>query len=162
MHIWTLEGWKKYYHDGNVRHGMRLYFDKDIDSRVKESSKAFCKWMRTRYYFPIRVSVYIKNMKRIKTFDNKWAFGTFFEPGNRYQEPYIRIAAGDYLALQEERGREEALAEILLVIAHELTHYFQWINDISLTDVGMERQATSYSKRLVFEYTDSMGLFLDE
>ena len=49
-------------------------------------------------------------------------------------------------------GRDDALALILETIAHELTHYFQWINDIRLTEIGYERQAASYADYILDEY----------
>lgn len=67
-------------------------------------------------------------------------------------EPYIRVAAGDYEELLKHYGKDNALAAILLTIAHELTHYFQWINDINLTKIGMERQPTSYAQYILEEY----------
>lgn len=155
MHIWTLDKWKKYYYDGNVRRGMRLKFDVGVDEEVKRSSKAFCQWLRTRYYFPIRVPIYIKNSLRLKTIENNLAYGTFFEPENHYMEPYIRVSAGDYDELLKDYGKDNALAAILLTIAHELTHYFQWINDIHLTEIGMERQATAYAQYILEEYKET-------
>lgn len=152
MHIWTIDKWKKHYYDGNVRRGMRLKFDNGIDGEVRRSCKDFCQWLRTRYYFPIRVPIYIKNSSKIRTFDNDLAYGTFFEPKDHYMEPYIRVAAGDYEELLKHYGKDNALAAILLTIAHELTHYFQWINDINLTEIGMERQATSYAQYILEEY----------
>lgn len=69
----------------------------------------------------------------------------FSAPYNHSQEPYIKIAVGDYEARVKKWGKEKAIANILLDIPHELTHYFQWINDIQLTDVGRERQANRYA-----------------
>ena len=51
-------------------------------------------------------------------------------------EPYIRVAAGDYLDLCDKWGKDSALTAILLTIGHELTHYFQWINALELTPIG--------------------------
>lgn len=43
-------------------------------------------------------------------------------------------------------SEDNTLAAILGSIAHELTHYFQWISDSRLTDIGIERQASHYKK----------------
>ncbi|MCE0554415.1 hypothetical protein LQK80_24240 [Bacillus thuringiensis] len=43
----------------------------------------------------------------------------------------------------------------MFTIAHELTHYFQWINDIRLTRIGYERQATAYSGYIIDEYKET-------
>lgn len=155
MHIWTIEKWKKYYHDGNVRRGMHLKFDKDVDLEVKRACKEFSAWMRTRYYFPMRVTIYVKSSYCIKSFDGEWVCGTFFEPWDRFREPYIRVATGDYDELLKSEGNDNALAGMLLSITHELTHYFQWINDIQLTEIGMERQANAYAHYILDEYKET-------
>ena len=56
--------------------------------------------------------------------------------------------------MEREIGKDNALAAILLTISHELTHYFQWINNLSLTSKGRERQATNYSRYIVEEYSE--------
>lgn len=157
MHIWTLQKWKKYYiPNQHCRSGLRLRFDKNVDFEVKRACKAFAKWMRTEYYFPIRIPVYIKASKKIKASDGELVVGTFFQPYDRYCEPYIRIAAGDYSDLLERwRNKDNVLASILTSIAHELTHYFQWINDLKLTEIGEERQATAYSYFILDEYKET-------
>lgn len=156
MHIWTLENWKKFYpENSNVRHGLRLRFDTDIDPEVKRALKEFGKWLRTEFYFPIRIPVYVKAQKKIKAKDGEMVYGTFFEPCNRYDEPYIRIAAGDYPNLLNKWDKDNALASNLSCLAHELTHYFQWINALELTDIGRERQATKYASYILSEYSET-------
>ena len=56
-------------------------------------------------------------------------FGTFFEPYDKNVEPYIRVATGDYLQDKQKLGKDNALAGILGTLAHEVVHYFQWIDD---------------------------------
>jgi hypothetical protein len=155
--MWTLENWKKYYKNGsvNVRSGIRLKFDKDVDSEVKRACKEFCKWLRMTYCFPIRVPIYVKSSYQIKSMDGELVSATFFEPINKFDEPYVRLATGDYYELLNCNGKDDALAAILSSIAHELTHYFQWINDVELTEIGRERQAKSYSNYILNEYSET-------
>ena len=70
-------------------------------------------------------------------------------------EPYMLLAAGNYNDLCKKRGKDDALAAILFVMAHELTHYFQWINSLKLTPIGQERQATKYAGYLLDEYAET-------
>lgn len=42
--------------------------------------------------------------------------------------------------------------EIFGNIAHELTHYYQWINGLQYTEVGEERQAKRYATKIVENY----------
>ena len=72
----------------------------------------------------------------------------FFAPYDKYVEPYIKIAVGDYEKLKKKWGKDDALETYLLCIAHELSHYYQWINELKLTSMGEERQATIYQKKL--------------
>lgn len=156
MHLWTLTNWKKYYSNSeSVRTGLRLRFDTDVNLEVKRACKDFCKWIRRNYYFPIRIPIYIKSTPQIKAMDGEYVSATFFEPLNRYDEPYIRVSTGDYSDRHKRIGKDDALAAILRSIAHELSHYFQWINDVKLTEIGIERQATSYSDFIVDEYSET-------
>ena len=112
-------------------------------------------WLRKEYFFPIRVSIYIKSRETIKAMDGERVSATCFIPDNKHIEPYIRIAAGDYYSILERKGKNNALAAILHSIAHELTHYFQWINDIEFTEIGIERQAIRYAGFILDEYKET-------
>ena len=154
MHIWTISNWEHYLdNSGNRRTGLRFKYESSVDDEVKEACKHFANWLRSEYYFPLRVPVYIKGEIHIKTMDGDKAVGTFFEPFDYSVEPYIRIATGDYKELKRVMGKDDAIASIFLSIAHELTHYYQWINNLPLTDIGRERQATRYSHFIVDEYS---------
>jgi len=80
MHLWTIEKWIKHLHYDTVpyRKGLRLRFDKDVNPEVKRAIQEFCKWLRSEYFFPVRVPVYIKAQERIKAMDGDRVFGTFF------------------------------------------------------------------------------------
>ena len=156
MHIWTLRTWEKYYDLSDAKHrtGLHTRFEKGVDPEVRAACLRFCAWLRTEYFFPIRIPIYFKQAARIKAMDGELVSATFFEPVNRQDEPYARIATGDYQQLKEKIGRDNALASILLSVAHELTHYVQWINDIRLTAIGEERQASRYARFILDEYAD--------
>ena len=151
-HLWKKREWEKYYLHSTVRKGLRIRYSADLDQEVKESVKKFVSWLRQEYDFPFRVVVYVKSAKSIIAKDGEAVSGTFFTPFDRYAEPYARVATGDYLQDKMKLGRDNALAIILRTVAHELTHYFQWINDIKLTDRGIEYQAYSYADKIVDEY----------
>ena len=157
MHIWTIENWKKYYNisDSNHRTGLRIRFDKSVNANVKRAVKDFAGWMRYEYFFPIRIPIYIKDKYRIIAKDGDKVCGTFFGPENICDEPYIRIAVGDYDYLLNKRPIDDVLASYLSVIAHELTHYYQWANGLELTPIGEERQATMYARYIMDEYAET-------
>ncbi len=154
MHIWTANDWKTNLEKNALRReGVRFRYEKDVDPEVKRACSQFANWLRTQYYFPLRVSVYVKGTKTISTKDGEIVVGSFFEPFSYLDEPYIKIATGDYDELSSELGVDNALASILLTLAHELTHYYQWINNIQLTPIGRERQATRYANYIIDEYS---------
>jgi len=159
MHIWTIEKWIDYldYDAQQYRTGLRLKSDKNVDPEVRRACKEFCKWLRTEYFFPVRIPIYLKGKKQIKAMDGEFVSATFFGPYDLKSEPYIRVSTGDYEELLDQRGRDNALVAILHSIAHELTHYFQWINGIELTPVGEERQATMYARYILDEYAETRG-----
>ena len=94
MNIWTSNQWKKIYINSGVRKGMHLKCDRDVNIEVKRACKDFCKWLRTKYCFPIRIPIYLKSCSKIKAMDGDMVYATFFEPDNMLVEPYIRIATG--------------------------------------------------------------------
>lgn len=112
MDIWKSEVWKDKYKEHNVRKGLRLKFDRGIDEKLKTGFKEYCRWLRSEYTFPIRVPVYVKNFKKIKAMDGEYVFGTFLGPFNFLEEPYVRVAAGDFKESFEEMG-EQAVYQYL-------------------------------------------------
>ena len=156
MHIWTITDWEKNLPDNSLRRtGLRFRYDRNTHPEVKRTCLQFAIWLRTQYYFPLRVVVYVKRTKTIRTKDGDHVVGSFFEPFSYLDEPYIRIATGDYNELANHLGKDNALASILLSLAHELTHYYQWINNIQLTPMGRERQATKYANYIIDEYAST-------
>ena len=157
-HIWTIENWEQnidFMEEGH-RTGFRLRFDSGIDPEVRRACKEFAAFLRKEYFFPLRVVAYIKTKKQIRAMDGDLVYGTFWRMEDDYTvEPYIRVAAGDYLDLCDKWGKDSALTAILLTIGHELTHYFQWINALELTPIGMERQATKYARYVLDDYAET-------
>lgn len=154
MHIWTISDWEKNLqkNDSSRRAGIRFRYDRDVHPEVKRACSQFAIWLRTQYCFPLRIAVYVKGTKTIRAKDGEHVVGIFFEPFSYLDEPYIRIATGDYEELMNDVGNDNALASILHSLAHELTHYYQWINNIQLTPIGRERQADRYASFIMDEY----------
>ncbi len=152
MDLWQSQAWKKVYAEANVRHGLRVRYAADLNPEVKQSICRFISWVREEYDFPMRVVVYVKADKSIIARDKTLVNGTFTSSNDPYTEPYIRVATGDYLKNKQKWGRDDALATILHTIAHELTHYYQWLNKLNQTERGEECQATRYSHKIIRQY----------
>ena len=155
MNIWEIDDWQDYYKDNPHRKGLRVRFEQDVNPEVKRAIKECIRWLRSKYDFPKRVRMYVKANRRIRASNGDKVCGTFFRPADRDIEPYIKIATGDYSELLAKRGKDNALASILDAIFHELTHYFQWLNDLNLTFIGEERQATHYASFLMRAYAET-------
>ena len=155
MNIWEMEKWRRIL-PSDVRSGLRLRFDKGVYDDVKNACIKYAKWLREYYDFPIRIPIYFKNTDKLKTVDEKGAYATFFRPNSFFVEPYIRVAVGDYEKRKSEWGKDNILFAYLVNISHELTHYYQWINDLKLTTIGEERQATTYANKIIQEYVDEV------
>lgn len=153
MNVWQSQKWKDYYTNMHHRTGIKIDYEVGVDLEVKRACKEFITWIRKNYIFPKRIRVYVKERRRIKTSDGDRVCGLFFKPNSKDDEPYICIATGDYDELLIQGGKDNALASILWCLAHEMTHYFQWINDITLTKRGMELQATYYADEIMSEYS---------
>lgn len=149
--IWESEKWKKNVDINNPqrRKGLRFRFEKEVDKEVRRAILDFGAWLRNEFSFPVRVPIYIKSSSIIKALDGEHVSAIFFEPFDIREEPYIKISTGDYKNSLLKNGKDDALAEILGSIAHELTHYYQWINDYKPS----ERQAEYYSSLILYEYS---------
>ena len=155
MNIWKSDSWEEYYKYRTYRSGLRIRYDENVDSEVKRAIKECACWLRSKHRFPKRVCIYVKSERRIIATNGEKVCGTFWRPADRDKEPYIRLATGDYSELLKQIGKDNALASILISMLHELTHYFQWLNDVELTLIGEERQATNYSRKLIAEYAET-------
>ncbi|SFA99896.1 MULTISPECIES: hypothetical protein [unclassified Bacillus (in: firmicutes)] len=123
----------------SARTGLRIKSELGIHPEVRRACLEFAKWVRKEFEFPKRVVVYLKKDYQIKNrFTKELVSATFFAPFDKSEEPYIRIATGDYKELLEQNGQDNALAAILGSIAHELGHYYQWIDDLELDEDGAE------------------------
>ena len=164
--LWECKDWGKYI-DWECRSGIRLRFEKGVDPEVKRACTEFVWWLREEYEFPIRVPIYFKASKSVKVKGIKeLGAGVFWGPFDRHEEPYIQIAVGNYKELLQDRfegdyqkAKDNALAVKLDSIAHELSHYFQWIKDheawCELEDRSKyERQAVYYAREIVWDYAD--------
>ena len=166
--LWECKDWGKYI-DWECRSGIRLRFEKGVDPEVKRACTEFVWWLREEYEFPIRVPIYFKVSKQVKArITGELCSATFFGPIDLHEEPYIRVAVGDYEDLLKEwfngdvqKTKDNALAAMLHSIAHELSHYFQWIKrheewdgDGTYEEARDERQAVYYAREIVRDYAD--------
>lgn len=150
--LWSESFWEEYLIEKEHRSGIRVRFDKTVDNEVRRACKEFIRWLRRDYFFPIRVPIYIKSSKTVKSRSGENVSALFFGPFDKEAEPYISVAVGDYYDMVNKWGKDNALAAILCSISHELSHYFQWITDCKLPNAALERQALYYAHAILDDY----------
>lgn len=152
--IWYLNDWAKYVSglEKKPKKGLYIKFEKNVPIPVRGFCLDFIKWVRKNFEFPIKVNIYVKESYRVKAKDGEMVVGTFWRPSIYGTQTYIRLATGDYYELVKQRNEEQAMWMILLTLSHELTHYFQYINKISLTGLYEERQAEKYGDYILHQY----------
>ncbi len=150
--IWLRPQMINYYSDKDVKSGLYLKIDSLVDDEVKRACKEFCHWLRGQYVFPIRVTMYLKNTEYIVASDGERVSAIFYEPYDRMEYPRIRVSKGNYLLACNKHGKDNALAGILCSIAHELTHYFQWVRATNDSEEKEERQASRCADTILRAY----------
>ena len=155
MSIWNCKDWKKYYSNQNIRNGIKIDFDIDVDISVKNAIKKMVSWLRKNYEFPVRIRIYVKAGTMVKSRDGDLVPDLFFWPYNRNEEPYIKIATGDYSDLLNRLSPDDALATILIALLQELTHYFQWLNGLEFSNSNLKRQATICARAIMKRYAET-------
>ncbi len=146
MNIWVKKGEQK-----NVNK-IKISFDSGVDSEVKRACREFVNWIKKEYFFPKCIRIYFKDTYQIKAKDGENVSAICFLPFDMKEVPYIKISTGDYEELIMKIGKDNALAAILNSLAHELTHYYQWVNNSNVSDEKMEIQAKQCARRIIRKY----------
>lgn len=110
---------------------------------VRDAIVRFARWLRVEYRFPVRCPVYLSPHDRLTTLDGSIVSASFFAPWDPDIEPYVRIATGDYRRPRKRSERNDVLAGYLHSLAHELVHYWQWIESGNITERGVVVRARS-------------------
>ena len=147
--IWIDREFLQTYKQDNVKCGLRIVCDDKINNSSVLRIKNFLMWIRKKFYFPIKCTVFLKDQAKFRSNNGKgFCQGIFFTPeelqkGAKY--PCIYTAANTDLRY------------LKFTILHELTHYFQWyfLQDETRTDKSLEIEANGYAYWLLNEYESS-------
>lgn len=149
----TLEKYK------SIESGIVFIYDKRVNKEVKRACVNFQKWLSKNIFFPVKLYVYIRNSEHVKTTKGESVVGRLSVPKNYKNiengDVFAEISVGDYKKLLNTKNKSVALADILDPIAHEIIHYFQWINNeiIGYLPYFKEKDAIKYSTKLLLEYS---------
>jgi hypothetical protein len=126
---------------------LQIIFSPGLGDYLKETCLEFANWVRNKIDFPIPLKIYMKNVYKIKnSITNEYVYATFWAPKSKNDEPYIRIAA----RISDGSEKFDSVFSILSTFAHELIHYYQWVNDKKL----YENEAKKKGAELVEEYVE--------
>lgn len=136
---------------------LKLRFENDVPKDLRANIKSFLWWIRRNYVFPYPLTIYILNSKRVITYqDEKEVSASIFFPYNPRHYPNIRISIGDYQTECGSQGEFQTNCSILASIAHEITHYFQWLKQNMDTENAIfdEKQARYKAVQIVNKFID--------
>ena len=107
----------------------------------------YARWLRTQVEFPVRVPVYLLPGEFVRSSKGELWSASIFLPWDRSEEPYIKIATGDYPKLKRLWGRDNALAAYLHSLSHEVVHYRQWVETGGFSERGVVVRAGKMVER---------------
>jgi len=114
---------------------------------VRRALIRYARWLRANFSFPVRVPVYLLPGPTLVTVHGERCSASFFAPDSALDEPYIRVATGDYSELRRRRGRDSALAAFIVSLSHEVLHYQQWLRAGKTSERGVSAAATAMLRR---------------
>ncbi len=151
--IWKLETWRTNEQViSRERGGLYLHFERSVDCELRSGCMEFARWIRKRYLFPVEVNLFFVGDDQVKALDGEMTDMTFWKPDFFSEDPYGRLAVGDYLKNVKELGKESAMESVLDSMAILLTFYYQWLNGINLTERGEVRQAHRVASTVLEQY----------
>ncbi|MCR3759756.1 tetratricopeptide repeat protein [Clostridium felsineum] len=133
--------------------GLTIRCEKDIDLKLRAVIIEFTRWLRSKYVFPIKVTVFIKNKYKSKSNDKERFFSSFVMPNKERGNPHIRIEVKndmyDTIELREY---------VVYSIAYEVMIYMQWIKKLQFCDRDAEKQANKLVELFIEERKDDLTI----
>lgn len=137
--------------------GIRAFFDSNISESLKREINSLIKYLRGKYYFPVRCNIHITNHKRYRSeVDGHIFYGAFYDNEGVYERRFIYPEI--YVA--GEVSRYLSTEQVLFTILHELTHYYQWFfgEDDKRSDLALEQEATRWANAILENYKQTRDL----
>lgn len=154
MISWIEKSHKAYYSDSAGASGIRYKFydyGNSFDTHTAEEIKRFIAFFRKNYYFPVRLNILFCNTQRFRHHaDGHVYYGAFYSMDDEKRKTYPRISIA---AKTTERN---SINDILYVLAHEITHYYQWyfLEENGRTSRSMEIEANKWARYIVDLYSN--------
>ena len=138
---------KSYYLDSKKR-GLRLIVHNGVDAEIVETIRDYLRFIRKRYFFPIRCYIHLTNNEKYRSNDKGFCSGVFF-PSTEKPKRYPSI----YLPAKMPSGAQ-GLSLRLFDLTCLLTYYYQWYFNCEkdYSHRSLEIEATKAADYLVYEY----------
>ena len=133
--------------------GLRCKYPINFDAQTKIGVSSFIRFIRKKYYFPIRLCVeFFDKTHFVNTVDGHKYYGIFYD-GDAQKNIYPKIFIASRLA------ESNPLEDVLFSIAHEITHYYQWyfMEDTERTDRSLEIEANKWAKYILHNYLSTQN-----
>lgn len=130
--------------------GISFHYEKGIDRELREFYLNFVKWLRSKYVFPVHITVYVLSREKVRLQNGSLQYGSFRWYPKR--SPRIKVPSKVEAALLEECSLAEVYVMILASLVHELSHYYQWVSALEQTNAVSERQANYYRFRIIEQF----------
>lgn len=148
--IWIEKKYKKEYNDSAKATGIRIKYDVSLSEDLILQYSKFVRYLRKKYYFPIRVNIKLCNVIKFKNLeDGHFYYGIFYDGENNIKRKiYPRMAVASKI------DDSNLIEDVLFTLVHELTHYYQWYfcQEESRTDRSLEIEANKYADYILYEY----------
>ena len=142
---------KAHYLDSKKR-GLRVVAHKGVDQMATSSIRGYLRFLRKRYFFPIRCSIHLTDNEKYRSQDKGYCCGIFF-PGTEKPRRYPTI----YLPVKGLNNESE-LAQRLFDLTALLTYYFQWYFECEdcYSHRSLEIEATKFADYLLNAYFEKI------
>lgn len=122
-----------------------------VDPHLRSIIVEFIGWMRSNYVFVHRVAIYIREQYMSKQRNENDFSASFIAPFCKDDDPFIRVNLANRQL--DTENIENLRYSVLISIAHEITHYFQWIADREFSESEAEQNAD----QMVEQFIDERG-----
>ena len=148
MNPWKCKKWKKTHSRKKLKYGIAIFSEDSVPQYIRNEFSQFNNWLINQFDFPTQIRLMLINTEKVQMKNGNWTYGIFKYSSSRYPIIKMPVASGE---------RVWDIEDILGSYVHELTHYFQWLNQYEQTDEESERQANYHRYRIIRNYYKDIG-----
>lgn len=162
--MWIEKSEKNNYMDSS-QWGLRFYSTKKVNLDLKINCLKYCSWLRKKFWFPIRIKLHLLSYESFITYDDEkkiaiFRYQTTWDKKSKKEKefPNIYITSGKFERQLKKHDFFDTLFYYFHLIAHELTHYFQWYfyEFEKRTNRSLEREANSWGDYLAYNFIEEI------